>query len=400
MSELVAPSSDTMGERRRRVVTAMLRAAYAWSMRQEQPEAMREVARMTGFVMEAHGPGSGPDTPLALVDALRRPLGTLPIFAEAGGSGDEGLRRVVLIEAGEGGDQLSATAHDLVCEHVIPLDAEADAHSWLPSWTRMDADRIRARAFAAMAGPSDQHIYVASRRLLIEHPAGLERTLQERVGESGARIVPGGYRPIPDSALFRTRNGDGWWWPCPDCRWPMGVAGRRVRCRYQPHSAMFEVAKRRGSEKPKLTRIDEGPTVKQPEARPARGSVCVDQGVWRFIVVPGSSELRIAARLEKLGAKVELWPQMDSYDLHVAIGGTELQLDVKEYRSPQRLIADLRGRTPRAQVRVVLPQTHEMQAETVRAALPEITLLTERGLVQQIRRIGKGIEERKDAGGK
>src|SRR5690606_1560274 len=80
---LVAPPTDDRGERRRRVVTAALRAAYAMSARPTHPEGMREIARMTGVVMEAHGPGSGPVTPMALVDALRRPLGDLPIFANA-----------------------------------------------------------------------------------------------------------------------------------------------------------------------------------------------------------------------------------------------------------------------------------------------------------------------------
>lgn len=65
-----------------RVVTAALRAAYAWAERERQPGAMREIARMTGVVMEAHGPGRGPNNPVALVEELRHPLGSLLGFAD------------------------------------------------------------------------------------------------------------------------------------------------------------------------------------------------------------------------------------------------------------------------------------------------------------------------------
>ncbi|MBE1537082.1 restriction endonuclease-related protein [Actinomadura algeriensis] len=397
MSRLVAPPSDDVGERRRRAVTAMLRAAYAWTARRARPEAMREVARMTGFVMEAHGPGRGPATPLALVDALRRPLGELPIFADANDGEDGALREVVLLEPGTNGrDLLSAPAHDLVCEHVVPLDAEAGEQGWLPSWTRMNADQIRARAFAALAGPNDQRLYRASRKFLIEHPAGPMQKLQTKVGESGVRMVPGGYQPIPESALFRTQDDVAWWWPCPDCHWPMAVTREQVQCRYRPHSAVFSVTEQHGTKRPKLSRVDEGHRTKTPLALQAEGCGCVAQGIWRFIVVPGASELRIAAYLEKLGAEVELWPEMDDYDLRVAIGGTELRVDVKEYRSPHRLITDLRASPPAAQVQVLLPRTHEHQVETVSAALPGISVATERRLLQQVRQIKKRIEQRKD----
>lgn len=399
---LVAPPTDDRGERRRRVVTAALRAAYAMSARPTHPEGMREIARMTGVVMEAHGPGSGPVTPMALVDALRRPLGDLPIFANAedgdGADVDDALRRVVLLEPdGEGGLRLSEAAHDLVCEHVVPLD-EAAEHDWLPSWTWMSVDRIRERAFVAMTGPKDQHLYETTRRFLIEHPAGPEKKLQTAAVETGARMPPGGYTPIPEDALYGTRDG-AFWWPCPECRWPMAVTREHVHCRYRPHSAVYRVIEPRRGKPPTLTRIDEGPRAGTPEAVSAEDARCVAQGIWRFVVVPGSSELRIAERLTGLGADVALWPELDAYDLHVAFGGAEFRLDVKEYRSPNRLIADLRARPPKAGVRVLLPRTHEHQAETVRQALPGLALLTEGQFLRQIKRIKDRERRRKKADG-
>ncbi len=74
---LTGPPDDP-AERAHRVVAAALRAAYAWTVRRQRHEAMREVARMTGVIMEAHGPGRGPTTPLDLIGCLRRPLELLP----------------------------------------------------------------------------------------------------------------------------------------------------------------------------------------------------------------------------------------------------------------------------------------------------------------------------------
>ncbi|WP_308800295.1 hypothetical protein [Streptomyces sp. NEAU-H3] len=110
----------------------------------------------------------------------------------------------------------------------------------------------------------------------------------------------------------------------------------------------------------------------------------MEYGVWRFVVVPGASELRIKQRLEKLGATVELWPKLDRYDLHVRAGGTEFKIDVKEYRSPHRLIADLRAKAPSA--RVLLPQTHEHQWETLRVSLPSLQITTETKFHAEVRR--------------
>ncbi|MFE3383263.1 restriction endonuclease-related protein [Streptomyces anulatus] len=110
----------------------------------------------------------------------------------------------------------------------------------------------------------------------------------------------------------------------------------------------------------------------------------MEYGVWRFVVVPGASELRIKERLEKLGATVELWPRLDRYDLHVRAGGTEFAIDVKEYRSPHRLIADLRAKAPSA--RVLLPQTHEYQWETLRVSLPSLQITTETKFHAEVRR--------------
>jgi hypothetical protein len=338
---------------------------------------MHEIARMTGVIMEAQGAGHAPHTPLDLVRALRGPLNKLPIFADS----DDPVSQVTLL-CDE--SELSPDVQDLICEYVMPLNVLTDSGSWLPDWTRMRSDQIRHQVFAAMTSMKKQEVYVTSRRLLIEHPAGTAREIGELVSKSEIRVASG-YQAIPGRQLHRTEPDMAWWWHCPDCRWPMMVSRGVVRCGYRPHSCVYEVIKVLANGRPTLRRIDEGPGPRRPpEARKAMDAVCLDMGVWRFIVVPGSNELRIHTQLQRLGAQVELWPVFDSYDLRVMAGDHEFTVDVKEYRSAPRLISDLRAKPPRA--RVLLPKSHEYQYETLRAALPRLPITTEKRFLAQVRR--------------
>jgi hypothetical protein len=343
---------------------------------------MREVARMTGVVMEAHGPGVGPTTPMELVYCLRKELGLLNALA---GSHDDAITRAVLLDD----HGLTPCAYDLACEYALPVGGAPRPLEWMPTWTRMRADEIRDRTFAALMDGNSQERYVASRRFLIEHPAGGTAELRELVSETEVRPPERGYREIPADHSYAPVGGERWWWPCGVCRWPMAVKDRTVRCRYVPHAAVYRIRDaRRAVSPPTLNRTDDGrPHMPTPQPRPAAGSQCVEFGVWRFIVVPGVSELRVASTVEKLGATVELWPARDRYDLRVLTGNHELEVDLKEYRSPHRLIADLRARQPH--VRILLPKTHEHQLETVRTALPNLWITTETKFRTEVRRAMK-----------
>ncbi|MFD4337933.1 hypothetical protein ACFWPP_12185 [Streptomyces anulatus] len=379
MTHWLTGPQDDPAERAHRVVAAALRAAYAWTVRRQRNDAMREVARMTGVVMEAHGPGLGPTTPLDFIASLRQRLGLMPVLAR---NADEAIARTVLLD---GEDRLTAEAYDLACEYALPVGGPSSS-AWLPTWTRMRSDRIRDETFKTLIEGNGQEGYTSSRRFLIEHPAGSTAELRELVSETGVKLPPRGYTDIPADHLHRSADGATWWWPCPVCRWPMAVTGTTVRCRYIPHANVYRLAEARTPRsRPALRRVDEGrPRSATPAARPGTGSRCVEYGVWRFVVVPGASELRIKERLEKLGATVELWPRLDRYDLHVRAGGTAFAIDVKEYRSPHRLIADLRAKAPSA--RVLLPQTHEYQWETLRVSLPSLQITTETKFHSEVRR--------------
>ncbi|MGA4838885.1 hypothetical protein [Streptomyces sp. G45] len=380
MTEWLVGARDASAERAHRVVAAALRAAYAWTVRRQRRDAMREVARMTGVVMEAHGPGSGPTTPHDLVACLRQPLGLLPVLA---GGSDDDIARLVLLD---GDDRLTPDAYDLACEYALPVGGAPDSTQWMPTWTRMRAEQIRSDTFVALVEVNGQRGYVSSRQFLIEHPAGSHAELSERISETGVRPPRRGYTEIPADHLYHASDGQRWWWPCAVCRWPMAVTRTTVRCRYRPHAAVYQVPRGRSAgSRPTVKRIDEGrPRLATPVARPADGCLCVEFGIWRFLVVPGASELRVKRSLEALGAAVELWPERDSYDLRVLAGGTEFRVDLKEYRSVHRLIADLRAKPP--SVRILLPKTHEHQRGTLEAALPALRVTTETKFCTEVRR--------------
>ncbi|WP_416873697.1 hypothetical protein [Kitasatospora sp. SC0581] len=380
MTRWLTGARDDPAERAHRVVPAALRAAYAWTVRHEHHDAMREVARMTGVVMEAHGPGHGPTTPIGLISCLRRRLGLLP--ALAGGRNTE-ISQVVLLGSD---DRLTPDAYDLACEYALPVHGAPDAPQWMPTWTWMHADQIRRHTFKTLMDGRDQERYVASRRFLVENPAGLRSELGELIAESGVRPPPRGYTAIPSGHVHRSPDGRSWWWPCAVCHWPMAVAGTTVRCRHRPHSAVYRLTEATtAASRPSLSRIDEGrPRLARPVARPTADSLCVDSGIWRSVVVPGVSELRVKRSLEELGATVELWPRLDRYDLHVRAADEEFTVDLKEYHSAHRLIADLRSRPP--EVRILLPKTHEHQLETLRTALPSLRVTTETKFCTEVRR--------------
>jgi hypothetical protein len=377
-----------------RVITAAVRAAYAWSVRQSEPRAQREVARMLGVVMEAVGPGRGPVTTAEFINALQRPLGEL-LLAD-GQSSQDTIGAAVLLD---GDGRLTDDALEVAGEHVAEVLASADpASGWLPSWTWMRAEQVERRAFDRLLEAGDAGAYVASRRVLVERPAGTERQVLDDLDRLGGRPTAP-YGPIsPDQRLDAGSSGEGWWWPCPVCRWPMRVRETSVACTYSPHRALYLIDLRKGGA-PRLVARGElaprqGPgrgVPPPPAALALEGAVSVERAVWRYIVVPGVTEVGLYERLRAVaGTHVELWPHKDLYDLHVEAGGQQWKVDVKEYRSPTRLITALQERPPAADV-VVLPDSHDWQRQTVKAALPNLRVLSAAGLLRDVRRAARKL---------
>jgi REase associating with pPIWI_RE/pPIWI_RE three-gene island domain Y len=369
-------------ERRSVVTTAALRSAVAWSRRADEPRAWREVARMTGVIMGAFSPGAGPVTPSQLVAFLRRPLCHLLPHADE----PSPLDGVILLDAE---DRLTDGAMDIACDynHVL-FHGRDPASDWLPGWAWQRGEQVERLLFQSLIQSGSQKAYEASRRFVIERPAGVQRALtDERTTApeyAGARLVTD-YKPVPADRVYRFGGGDAdeCWWPCPVCRWPMRIQEAVVSCAYSPHQAVFRITAAGGpaGSRPVLAKTS-GARLRVPDARPTGGSTCVDLAVWRFITVPGITEVLLERRLRAIpGVGVQMWPVTDAYDLLVtAPDGHPWRVDVKDHVSPAGIPAD-----PPAAEYVVVPAYRKGQVNQLRRMLPDRQVQTIDQFVSEVR---------------
>jgi len=66
--------------------------------------------------------------------------------------------------------------------------------------------------------------------------------------------------------------------------------------------------------------------------------VRLTSGIHKFVLVPGIIEQALYRRLRNKGYNVELYPDVDMFDLRVRILGEVIDLDVKEQHSPFNLV--------------------------------------------------------------
>jgi len=349
-------------------VTAALRAGYAWSIRRDRPEAWTEVARMTGVIMRHLGPGRGPVTPAELVTLLRRPLGDwLPVD-------DPALAGLIILDDD---DRLTLDTYDVGCDYTVELlDPTA---GWLPKWRTHRAEQVENAAFQRLVS-GDEDAYTKGRRFLVEHPAGDAEEILRRRAELG---VP----PLVEyQDIGVDRQWRGWWWACPVCRWPMRVFPTElVCCQFPPHKAVYTLP--RTGRDPRLQPEPGAPRAGRP--RPVDGAVCVDESIWRHIVVPGVVEVRLCDRLAALpGVSADLYPAKDTYDIAVRRTGEtswRYTLDVKDFASPAALAARLRDRPPAAE-HIVLPDYRRARLTELRRLLPGMRIATETAIYRRIKR--------------
>jgi hypothetical protein len=45
--------------------------------------------------------------------------------------------------------------------------------------------------------------------------------------------------------------------------------------------------------------------------------MAVSRPVWRFVTLPGALECELRDHAAGLGAEVSMWPDLDSYDVHI-----------------------------------------------------------------------------------
>jgi hypothetical protein len=359
-----------------RPVTAAIRAGYAWTARHDHPQAWREIGRMTGIIMRSLGPGHRPVTPTELITALRRPLGDwIP-----GATTDPALAALVILDSD---GQLTDATYEIGCDYTAEVISGHDnGDRWLPGWRIHRAEQVEHAAFHALvAGTADQ--YSRGRRFIIDNPAGSQGDLLARQSQSG--LPPAvAFGPIPAD-----RQHQGWWFACPDCRWPMRVRGDIARCSFPRHASAYTLLQSRsGAPRAQPT---EG-TTRKVRAAAVPGSVCVDESVWRHIVVPGVVEVRLFDRIAALpGVTAELYPDKDAYDIRAAPESRpdrppqwEFTLDVKDFASAQVLANKLAGRPVAAQY-TVLPDYRRHQLPELRRSLPGTQIATENMILRQIK---------------
>lgn len=85
-------------------------------------------------------------------------------------------------------------------------------------------------------------------------------------------------------------------------------------------------------------------------------------GMQRYVLLPGISEMKIAGFVVQKGYDVELYPNIDEYDLAVSLGHNKVFLDIKDFKDP-RTLANFFNQKPASylekysrQVYVVIPQ--------------------------------------------
>ena len=226
---------------------------------------------------------------------------------------------------------------------------------------RLDDEYSQEAVFSAIKGP----FYERHRTTLVENPTVPAGDLPGLKLPSRANEF---YRPISQHAQY-----NGWWWPCPACRWPMKVsvthAGSRsrgrVRCLYPWHeetgaSYEFLVTARRKAA-PDLSptfecrvptgryaRLWTGARPDMPTAMPSEEYLALARPVWRYTVVPGLPELSLhralVAALEGTGWMPHLWPNGDQCDHWIARQDGEkplLAADFKDYTWVNHLVNKL-----------------------------------------------------------
>jgi hypothetical protein len=378
---MVAPGdlTDELREwRTRRLVTAAVRASLAWGLRNDDVRAWRELSQMAGVIFHVLGADSPVTGPMELIDYLRRPLrGLFVDLAE-----DDPIGQIVFIAAN---GLVVPEVYELGAEYMqglFEVGGEKDSE-WLPPFARQVAEQVEREVYGAMgAGTAEQ--YTATRRFLIEHPAGDERALLRRLEQMGA-LRAAKFGPIPAERVF----GNSWWWACPVCRWPMRVQGRDVWCDIRTHDARYRVAGEGTGSHPALVGAGSNPRRKPPSAQTRDGARCVAEPVWRFIVVPGVAELGLERRLRRLeGIDVAMWPDYDRCDLEVrSVFGSLWEVDVKDHVRYQSIL-----RRQLAVPYLVVPDHRRNQVVPLREALPDRHVSTARVFLALVRRHVAGGE--------
>ena len=335
--------------------TTALRAAKAWSLRDTEPQAWREISRMYGVLLSFLPPGEGPATPIEMIENLRRPMrdwvslpwNTLP----------EELGAFPILGSD---DDLTGEAIEYGSEYTEALFEDHEAGTdWIPRWAAQTFEKVERSVYMVLVS-AGQDEYVSTRQLLIEVPAGTRAVVRDEINARGA-LRTEAYIPLPPDQQFAGEDSS-WYVPCPECRWPMHVRGALLRCRFPQHHGTFEI-KSFGSQTAAPMVIGPVPIV----AESATDVVSLHHAVWRYITVPGITEVGLMRWLAKHpGVEVDRWPHKDRWDITARVGETVFQIDLKDVRYPSQI-----GAKPPHVRYVVVPDYRAWQIAQLKRTLPK-----------------------------
>ena len=358
---LAHPATTGHVDARMRALRACALAAAAFADRSLTPSRRAEILMEAhGMLMAAHGPGRFPS-----FGEFRRGLygpieDMLPRSAV-------GLRLQVTLLSDDG--ELHPMTRDLLLEASTRVDTEAQglAHEMAQLSAvfhaaarvgvasgpqRVLAEVVQRTVFEALRkGGRDS--YRTGRERLIRDPAMPLTRLRRDDGLASLDI----YGPIP-----RSRHANGWWAPCPGCKWPMTVEFVRGTNVYScpEHRRDLGAEYAFGVEGSRRTLHPTRDALETPELQAIDDWRTVPYPVWRYVTIPGLLELALKDDLDKLGADVELWPFTDLYDLDVRVGARlHRRVDVKAWSSPHDLVTALANEEIQAADTIVVPDHQE-----------------------------------------
>ncbi|MFD7737694.1 hypothetical protein [Streptomyces sp. MJM8645] len=289
---------------------------------------------------------------------------------------------------------------DLCREHLVPQVA-LDRH-W--PWARVRAEQEERRLFEVMRRLEPEE-YRQARALLAECPAGPLRVLRKRWDRLWMRFDF--FESVSDWPWCQL---EGWWYPCPKCRWPMRVVetGQEVEVRCEAHRARgvhYRLSLERGGRGVAPVLVGTGRASEPVVGFPASvDHLALSRPVWRYGVLPTLLEIELRDRLkDQAHVRVEMWPgelRPDEYDLRitVAVPGRPVRtwrVDAKDWASAAALAKALLEREPKPYTLfIVVPdhQAHEVAYLKARLTGRRTKVLTLTRLVEQIKRAARGVQ--------
>jgi len=323
---------------------------------------------------------------------LRDPLAAL---LPPAGAVDDGFGELRLLDS----DGLVRDAlEDLCREHLVPQVA-LERH-W--PWPRVRAEQEERRLFEVLRRLEPEE-YRLARALLGECPAGSLRVLRRRWDRLWMRF--GFFESVSEWPWCQL---EGWWYPCPMCRWPMRVveAGGEVEVGCEAHRARgvhYRLSREQGGRGVAPLLIGTGKASGPVVGLPASAEhLALSRPVWRYGVLPTLLEIELRDRLTgRAHVRVEMWPgelRPDEYDLKITaeVPGRRVRtwrVDAKDWASAAALADALLEREPKPYpLLIVVPdyQAHEVAYLNQRLAGRRTKVLTLTRIVDQVKRATGG----------